>query len=78
MFGIGKFEELVVLLVLLAVFAFDIAMLMQVAKNPRLGSLTKMVWGICIVVISPLAALYYFYWASLYHKRNWLPEAPKS
>ena len=70
MFGIGKFEELIVLLIILAVVVLDIAMLMQVAKNPRLGALAKLIWAVCIVLISPFAALYYFYWASLYRRKN--------
>lgn len=67
---IGQTQEIVVILIILAVIAFDIAMLMQVAKNSRLGTLAKLIWAICIVAISPFGALYYFYWADLYRRRR--------
>ena len=77
MFAPGKIQEPLMLLVILAVFVFTIAMLINVLKNRR-GFLAKLFWVGIILVFPLLGALYYFYWADLYHRHSLRSESPKS
>jgi hypothetical protein len=69
MLGIGKIEEMLVMLITLVVTVFEIAMIVHVLRN-RQGSLAKLLWTIAIIVFPVLGALYYFYWASVYRRRS--------
>jgi hypothetical protein len=67
MLGIGLIEEIVVLLIILAEIAIDIAVIAHVSKHQR-STLTKLTFIAIIVVFPFLGALYYIYWAGLYRR----------
>jgi membrane protein implicated in regulation of membrane protease activity len=68
MLGIGIVEEIVTWLVILLILGFNIAMITKAATNPRLSEFAKVCWCIAIILFTPFAGLYYFYWASLYKR----------
>ena len=74
MFGVGKYEELIVMLTILGVLVLDVAMIVRVLNNERIGTIGKMLWVLAIILISPFAALYYVYWADLYRRRSPQPQ----
>lgn len=69
MFEIGKVQEMLVILVALAVTVFEIAMVVHILRN-RKGFLIKLLWVAIIIAAPILGALYYFYWADLYRRRK--------
>lgn len=69
MVGIGKIEELIVLLIILAEIALDVIMIAQVSKRQQ-SALGKLFWIAIIIALPFLGALYYAYWANLYKRRR--------
>jgi predicted PurR-regulated permease PerM len=70
MFSIGKVEELVILLTMAAILAFVVWMLVHVINNKRLTAGWKLLWILAVIFIYPFAAMYYFYWASVYKREK--------
>jgi sterol desaturase/sphingolipid hydroxylase (fatty acid hydroxylase superfamily) len=52
---------LVVVVIGLAVLAFEIAMFIDAIKNPKLSQTSKLVWLVAMLLVHPFVAIAYYF-----------------
>jgi hypothetical protein len=60
MLGLGMSAGLAILLILAAIFAFEIWMFVNVVQNPRLTDTERLIWCAAMLLIHPFAAIVYY------------------
>ncbi|MGF7229514.1 MAG: hypothetical protein ACQR33_06075 [Candidatus Saccharibacteria bacterium] len=55
------FPEIVILIVLSAILAFELWMLMAIWQSEKLSGEAKVLWTVAMLVFHPFVALYYYF-----------------
>ena len=54
-------QEILIIIILLAIFVFEVAMFVSALRNPRLSTSAKLAWAIGMVLLHPIVAIVYYF-----------------